>query len=301
MYFTHQEFSVMVDELLYQEPVSYDMLCCIAEKTLWNSVVSWCRKEDCLRGRGYEEDLMQEIYLRLIKTTVDYFLLRNGVDGPVNNDPEGFEDWMFRVADNLKRDFVARIRNRDYKTTDMEDPELENIPDVEYDDGEEQIEKLKKAFSIVLSSDVGIYKILTWLAQFVFILDEDITKIKSNDLILHAFRNKTLYEMFEMIMTASKRIPWIVVTEQQRKRIMDALKQPWKGGIVYGDVRFSEFFMKHNGTVSGKKSISDWMNRMNNMIRRETEADNISRKANKKIIEQLKKKKGGGEDEASDS
>lgn len=90
---------------------------------------------------------------------------------PYNDNPEGFEDWIFRVAENLKRDFANRVRNRDFKTEDIDNPVIGDISSDDYSDGcesEERIERLKQAFSIVLSSDVGVYKVLTWLAQFVF-------------------------------------------------------------------------------------------------------------------------------------
>ncbi len=66
----------MVKELLCDEKTSFSMLCHIAEKTLKPSVIAWCREDECLCGRGYENDIMQEICIRLIKTTVSSFLVR---------------------------------------------------------------------------------------------------------------------------------------------------------------------------------------------------------------------------------
>ena len=231
MRFTRDEFDVMVNELLYKEPISFDMLCQIAEKTLRPSVVNWCKTEDCLRGRGYEDDIMQEIHLRLMKTTVDYFLLRDDIAGPYNDNPEGFEDWIFCVAKNIKRDFANKIRNMDFTTDDIDDPAIGKIPSGDYeDDTEENVDRLKQAFSIVLSSDVGIYKVLTWLAQFIFILELDISKIKSNELIIAAFENKNLYYMYDKILIASNKIPWIVITREQNEKKFGgvAKKKNWQ-------------------------------------------------------------------------
>lgn len=297
MRFTKAEFDIMVNELLYNDPISFDMLCRIAEKTLKPSVVNWCKNEDCLCGRGYEDDIMQEIHLRLIKTTVDYFLLRDDIDGPYNDNPEGFEDWMFRVADNLKRDFVNKIRNKDFKTEDIDDPAVAEISfDDNYDNSDGHIERLKQAFSIVLSSDAGIYKVLTWLAQFVFILDQNVTKIKSNELIIEAFEHRSLYDMYDMILTASKKIPWIVITRGQNERILTALRKKREGAVSYGETEYGVFFMKYNGKASGKKSISDWMNRMNDMIKRKADAEtNHSKKNDEKTsIKADRKKRRGG-------
>lgn len=268
--FTKEEFSAMANELLYSTPVSFDMLCRIAEKTLRPSVVNWCNGEDCLRGRGYEDDIMQEIHLRLMKTTVGYFLLRDGIEQPYNNDPEGFEDWMFRVAENLKRDFANRVRSIDFKTEDIDDLDP-IVSGNRTEETEARIAQLQQAFSIVLSSDVSVYKVLTWVAQFVCILDQNVPKIKSNALIIDAFEDRTLYEMYDMLLEASKKIPWIVVTEEQNEKILRALQKKRNGDVSYGETKYKSFFMKHNGEISGKKSISDWMNRMNDMLKRKTE------------------------------
>ncbi len=302
MRFTRDEFDMMVNELLYKDPISFDMLCQVAEKTLRPSVVNWCKTEDCLRGRGYEDDIMQEIHLRLMKTTVDYFLLRDDIEGPYNDNPEGFEDWIFFVAKNIKRDFANRIRNRDFTTEDIDDPAIGEIPSVDYeDDTEENVDRLKHAFSIVLSSDVGIYKVLTWLAQFIFILEYDVSKIKSNELIITAFENKTLYDMYDMILTASKKIPWIVITREQNEKILEALRKRRNGNVSYGETKYKDFFMKHNGEVSGKKSISDWMNRMNDMIKRRVETKgSLPQKASEDNPKKLKNKKRRRGDESPD-
>lgn len=302
MRFTRDEFDAMVNELLYKDPISFDMLCRIAEKTLRPSVVNWCKAEDCLRGRGYEDDIMQEIHLRLMKTTVDYFLLRDGIEEPYNDNPEGFEDWIFFVAKNIKRDFANKIRNRDFTTDDIDDPAIGEIPSSDYeDDTEENEDRLKQAFSIVLSSDVGIYKVLTWLAQFIFILELDISKIKSNELIIVAFENKTLYDMYDMILASSRKIPWIIITREQNEKILEALRKKRNDNVSYGETKYKGFFMKHNGEVSGKKSISDWMNRMNDMIKRRVEAKGtLPQKASEDNPKKLKNKKRRRGDESPD-
>ncbi len=268
MRFTAAEFDTMVYELLYAETTSFETLCRIAEKTLRSSVLRWCSAEDSLRGRGLEEDLMQDILLRLMNTTVPYFLLRNGVGSPCNNDPEGFEDWMFRVAENLKRDFANRVRNRDFRTEDIERLPERPVPEDGDYDREERIDRLKQALSTVLGANAGIYKVLTWLAQLIFILDQDVTKKQSNELILAAFEQKTLYEMYDMLLVASKRIPWLSIDPLQNERIISALREKRAGGVSYGETKYKEFFMKRDGEVCGKKSISDWVNRLNCVIRK---------------------------------
>ncbi len=297
MRFTHEEFALMVNELLYSDPISFDALCRIAEKTLRPLVISWCKTEDCLRGRGFEDDIMQNIHLHLIKTTVNFFLLHKGIDGPYNNDPEGFERWMVTVAKNLKRDFANQVRGRDFKTAAMDDPSIISAPAA--DDKEDGIDKLKEAFAIALDADVSVYKVLTWLAQAIFVLDTGVTKIKSNELILDAFEDKTLYEMYEMLLIAAKRIPWLEITCAQNDKILKALRKMHISGVSYGETRYSDFFMKSNGKPSGKKSISDWVNRMNGLIKRESdpESELPKEKPDKKEPDE----QGSDDNEASDN
>ncbi len=291
MRFTREEFDTMVDELLYSETVSFDTLCHIATKTLKPSVINWCKDDDRLRGRGYEDDIMQNIHVRLIKTTINSFLIRDDIKGPYNNNPEGFEDWMFTVAKNIKKDFAEKVNNNDSRTIDIENPSvviIEHEGNNGYEEREERRKKLEESLSIVLSADVSIYKVLTWLAQFIFILDADVTKRESNTLMLKAFESKTLYEMYDMILAASKRIPWIVISKSQHEKILDSLRKSRDGNVTYGESRYSDFFMKQNGEISGTKSISDWTNRMNGFVKKKMGYE----KDVTKKIKAIKKRRG---------
>ena len=262
---TAEEFQTMAEELLQRQPASFDTLYAIAERVLRPSLNRWCREDDTLRGRGCEEDIMQEIHIRLIKTTVTGFLLRNGVDGPVNDDPEGFEDWMFTVAHNVQRDYARRARLVAWRTTGLQEAQLSDEENP-YDTGEERQrqEKLAEAFSIVLEADVQIYKVLTWLDQCLFIIQLDVTKIRSNELILQSFENKTLYEMYDQLLQGAGQLSWLRITNGQKDHLQTALDAPYDDRHSYGHMKYSEFFMKKGG----KATISDWVNRMNNMIKR---------------------------------
>ncbi len=279
--FSQEEFDIMVCQLLYSEPVCFDMLCHIADKTLRRAVHRWCRDDDCLCGRGYENDILQQTHLHLIKSAVGGFLLRDSEDGSVNYDPAGFKNWMFTVAKNVKRDFADRVRGRDYRTESLETSAAQNVPAASPEETRERIETLKQALSLALSADASVYKVLTWLAQFVFMLDSDLTKIKSNERLVDLFQDKTLYEMYDMVMSASGRIPWLQITKEQNERLLTALGKPWDGNKVYGEVTYQTFFMKQNGEKSGKKSISDWVNRINTFIKRKMDEQNGEEKLRK--------------------
>lgn len=265
--FSKEEFDIMLEQLLDKNHASFDMLCSIAEKTLRSTVTRWCASDEALRGRRYEDDIMQEIQLRLIKTCKSSFLLRNGVDGPINDDPDGFKSWIFKVALNIKRDFSNSIRKVNGNVRSFEDGEENCIAD-DGDDSlrisEKHIELLTVAFSIVIDSDSNVYKILTWIAQCLFMLELDITKIQSNDLIIKTFENKTLGEMYQMVTDYSHNIPWLVISEEQRKKIDCQLSKTLDDDRKFYDIKYNECFMKKGD----KATISDWINRMNNLVKR---------------------------------
>lgn len=265
----------MIDELLYSEKVSFNMLCNIAEKTLRPRIEYLCRTDKYLRGREYEDDIMQDIHLRLMRKTVTKFLLKDGVDGPVNNDPEGFKSWLFTVGDNIYRDVAKKVRGDDFRSEDIEDEKFINIPSG--DDPyvpEEERETLKKAFDVILSSRSNIYKILTWLALNLIMLEHDMPKIKANGVLISNFEEMTLNDMYDFILAYTKRIPWLEITPEQELRIVKKLGKKWNAEDTFGEIRYKEFFMLCNGEKSGKKSVSDWMYRMNELIKEKFGEDN---------------------------
>ena len=147
--FTDEEFEIMISEMTDKAHPSSDMLCSIAEKTLRSKVRYWCSTDSVLRGRRMEDDIMQDIFIRLIKTTVTHFLLRKDRNGEVNRNPDEFKSWIFKVAERIKIDTANALRNRDYKMRGFEDGEEEQIPDEPYDeDSAYDPVEIKKAFNI---------------------------------------------------------------------------------------------------------------------------------------------------------
>ena len=271
--FTEEEFRTMVKELLCESP-SHETLVRIADKTLKPAVIHWCNTDSRLKTGGHWEDLLQDIMVRLIITTVPSFLLRKDVVGPYNDDPVGFQKWMFTLAGNMKEDYAKRISRWVVGTEPIEEGEGPHTPSFS-DADDDGIERLQMALNIVLSDDINIYKTLTWLAQFIFMLSADVTKIRSNELIISAFKDKTLNEMYRMLLKASAQITWMKIDEAQQERLSSKLSLEHPSGVPYGEMKYEDFFMKVKGEASGKKSISDWVNRINNGIRVKEKKDKI--------------------------
>ncbi len=275
MLFTQDEFDVMVDELLYQETVSYNMLCNIAVKFLGPYIAKLCSSNEALRGRGYEEDILQDVCLHLIKVTVDKFFLKKDDNGNFTYDrnPGTFGNWLKTVARNKVVDKAVEIGQKDNRTVDIESllsdsPSTGDEFTLSLED--ESTEMLRKAIFIVMSSSASVYKILTWLAQCVLVLNYDLTRIKANDLIVKEFEHKSLFDMYAMITAASDKISWLRLSDEQHRKIMNSLKRPFDDTRCYGVVKYREFFMKYRGEIAPKKSISDWINRMDSLIQRES-------------------------------
>lgn len=264
--FSDGEFRQMTVELLCDETPRFDTLCLLADKTLRHSVCRWCAEDAALAGGRYEDDIMQETLLRLIRCVVSGFLLRDGPDGEINDDPDGFYRWMFTVARNVKRDFSNRVRKVGFTVRTFEEGEEDLIPDdTPTADGNAcDRELLRRAVAVVLDADVHVCKVLTWLAQCLFMIRADLSRIRANDKILREFENKTLYEMRDLLAVAATEIPWLSVSKEQFRKIDRELDRPFSDNRKTGEIRYKEFFMKKGG----KATISDWVNRINSLIRR---------------------------------
>ena len=259
--FTDEEFDVMLRELTVNDPPSFQMLAVIAEKTLRSSIVRWCREDKRLAGRQLEDDIMQTTIMRMMQKCITGFFLRTD---KLNDDPEGFNKWMFEVARNMTRDFADSQGRLDGRERGFEEGEAENIAAEDDTEREAADERLAAAFAIIIDADVKIYKILTWLAECAFIIEHGKTKIESNAVLAEEFAEKTLRELCDTVYEFAENIPWMNFTPQQRRKIQAALCEPYENGKTYGETKYKEFFMKKDG----KATISDWMNRMDGMIKR---------------------------------
>ena len=263
--FTDEEYERMISELTDAEQPSYYTLCEIADRAFRARVKAWCASDLDLRGRDMENDIMQEIFLRLIKTTVTHFLKRKDHNGEINRNPDEFMRWITTVAKNIKRDAAGAIRNRDYREPGSDDGPggLPAPPNADDDENEYRQMTLAEAFQIVLDSDGSVYKILTWLAQSLYIITFDLTKIQATDALVALFSERTLFEMRDSVFACATMIDWINITPEQTERINQMLNTA-SGDQLLGEKKFEEFFMKKGG----KASVSDWVNRMNKLIAR---------------------------------
>lgn len=260
---TQEEFDLIVRELTVEKPARYDALCAFAERLLLRKLERKVASTPALARCCTAEDLLSEVYIRLIKCTIPNFLYRGDT---LNNDPEGFARWVYTVAGNICRDKCRSSAARQTVALDA-DPDDEDAPYLQIADPDaelpfepdESTDMLRAAFERVLDMDVQVYKIITWVAQAVLILSADVTKIQSNELLISAYAQMTLAEMWASVTAASARIPWLKISMDADARLRKILATPFSKDVRYGDMVYADFFMKKGA----KASISDWVNRIN--------------------------------------
>lgn len=264
--FTEEEYKVMITELTDPEHPSFDMLCTIAEKTLRSQIRGWCSADPDLRGMGLEEDILQEVFIRLIRTAVNGFLIRADRGGAINEDPDEFRNWMCEVARNIKRDTASSIRRRKHRFDEFDDGDADQYPDESTVTDEAlayKRERLQTAFRIALDSDKEVYILLTWLAQNLIVLRYNIDKIGAIRLMVDVLSDKTLFELKRIVFVLAQQVRWIRIEPAQADRIACALRTDYNG-MPIGQYKYKDFYMKKGG----KASISDWIFRMNQLIER---------------------------------
>lgn len=260
----NRKFKKMVDEMLNYDDMRYDALCDIVVTILKPRVRAWCKKYKCLKNNNSVDEIISDIELLLMKKTLGAFLLKDGPNGKVNYDPEGFKRWIIAVARNATCDYIKRT-NKLNSSIDIDSINESLVQPEEDDNKQEEIERLRHAFDTALTVDMGIYAVISWIARFVYVAEHNVSIIACNDMIISCFENKKLSEMYDIITSEAKCISWLNISEEQNAKILQALNKPWKDGKTYGDAKYNEFFTKQGG----KKSQSDWYYRMNNKIKKE--------------------------------
>ncbi len=250
------------------------------DKLLYNRVKGWCG------GDEFEADeVMADIREKVYKEVVTGFLKRPDRNGKINTSADEFNLWIHTLAKNAFYDYCNK------KTNDKKKLPTEPIGDNEWninhgsddgkspetvdkaliDDGgiflpdnvERNREALEKAFRIVMTSDKNVYIPLTWIASSLCVIEQDSTKIRANKFVL-SFPNLTLNYMYGILKEYSKKVSWLVITEEMDKNIRENLEKPCKSkeNRPYKKIRYGEFFNDSEPLAR----ISDWIYRMNEYI-----------------------------------
>ncbi|MBQ8894764.1 MAG: hypothetical protein IJ043_10215 [Clostridia bacterium] len=251
-YFTKEEYEKIVAE--WESPEGgYDTMFRVARRVLFGWIVRQCNTDPRMKGGEHEEDIMQRINLSLFTHCVTGFY-RN--ERYTDKSADAFQAWMFTVAKNA---FI------DYRKTELRHeadpiPEAEPAPEEESCQGDD---RLNRAFRTVMTADSEVHIPLTWMAQMLLIAYHDIDKIETADLIVEKFTALTLDTMLEMLILMSREIPWLALDPTHIKALRSRLDEPYNG-VRRGSLHYGDFY----GTRKPKSAISDWVYRMNQLIKR---------------------------------
>lgn len=233
--------------------------------------------------KGLHEDILQDIYVNMIKYCVTGFLRKDGKE----KNAEDFQAWMYAVAKNKINDFGREIqRRREAENASMLEQIIKNQPSGS-DSAELQQKKINIAVGRIVKSKSEPHIVLTWLLVSILMLQQNEEKKDINYVVEKHFTHKSLDEILDYIGEASKRFWWEPVSVADIQKLRGRLDEQHTDGRRLGEVCYEEFKMK-KGMLS---SLSDWMNRMNDVA-----AVDPDEKEKKK----KKKKKSDGEMEETD-
>lgn len=262
-----EEMQKIRQEILIQTPPSYTTLLRLVYERLRPTVARFCRQDMRMEGDSHTDDVMQAVCVRLLQTVVPRYFLRAGTEAAGSTDADAFAAWIVTVAHNVQRDYAQAEYRRRVRELPLAEEAENFLPDEDTrQDGEAEYagELLCRAYAVVLQADAQVYKVLTWLAYSLFMIEADLSGKESKAAVCRAFSGKTLYEMRDILISASAKLPWLSLSKEQKARIDIQLEKPFDGQKTYGETTYSTFFMKKGG----KATISDWVNRMNEQIRR---------------------------------
>ncbi len=259
-YFTDEEFHVMLSQLSEGNPDGYTTLYEIAKKTLFGTIRKWCNSRK--HTVGYEEDVMQEVHLRLFKTCVTGFLMRDGVP---NDNPAGFKSWMFTVAKNIYEDIAKKLKKMPLIETDASDdepPEIEDINNDLYYEDDYDYEALNRYFEFVLDSGSEPHIVLTWVAVMLAVVRGNLNRSESTAYITCVFNDLTMDEVLDYVVENADKILWLQISEELLGRLRKKLNKTDSEGQRIGGKKYCDFYMKKGD----RASVSDWVNRMNGRL-----------------------------------
>lgn len=266
MLITQEQFNKMKYEILECKPSKYDALCEIAIVYLKPQISAWCSKSYYLRGREEEGDILNDVIIRLMQRVVTGFFgneFRYANDG---NDVKRFAGWIQKTAFRIFLDHLKTVSGGEKRTFLSIEDEVGDISDgtggLIADKEKREVYLLEIAKNQVLALDAKPYKIIAWLAVYVFMLAYNFTKKEANRYIDGEISELTLYEAYDFILAASEKIKWLEFSEEQKEKLLDSLREKDKNGTPYSDLTLKDVYMKKGGLAS----LSDWFNRISGKL-----------------------------------
>ena len=210
-----QTYIQIVEDICGNDYPKYENLVIFVHNLLNKKVKSWCYNDSFLRGGMHEEDVMQEIQIRIIKKCEDYFF--KPVDGKTDKTCDEFKAWCYRVAKNYFITYCVKRKNRKEVELKLSIKCDDDFASSDFDSDVELCEKLdenrqelKKCFEIVLDLKSKPHIVLTWLSVSMYMIYTNSSKIEATHVIVEKFSGLTMDEMLRVIIILSARCGWIL-------------------------------------------------------------------------------------------
>ncbi len=291
-----EKFPIILEEMFGSDKVCFDTLVEATKQDITPLIISNCRSTPCLSRDCAEDDIIQEVLIQVFTTSVSQFFCRPE-KAEMNTSPDEYWFWVKsicktktinafkKIAKNENRKcFIWRDEDGEEEEIDIFDtiPDKPEIPahsepygSVAQDNAEDM---LVDCFNAVMTTGGNVYKPLTWLIQAVFVLKHNMTRIEANDLMEKTLGDKTLSEIFDIILSMSGTISWMYLEPESIDMIYKGLEKKDKSGRRVGDIKYSECYM----AAGPKKSYSDWVNREDGQINKKFDETEDEDKADKK-------------------
>lgn len=244
----------------------------VMRKTSFPAICAKCRSTACLRDRAVEEDIFQDVYIRVWTHAFRILFTDEGL----NADPVVFARWLATVTKNRISDYIRRASGQDARTEvrrrgadgQDEDPFLRVAAPDFSEERDRARGLLLEAVDRVMGKGSSLHIDLAWLAYMLLVLTEGAERGKASGLVALRYGDLTLREMYQAVVCDAHTVSWMRISSAALEQMQSRLLEKDEKGVVYGRAVFSSFFMKKGGAAS----VSDWVNRVNGRIRKILEA-----------------------------
>ena len=269
-------FSDMIAEITCRDGARYDAMLLISDSFLKPYIKKLMSYYPIFNNLDMSEDIYHDVVLCLIKSSVDGFLYK---DGTLNDDAEGYLRWMYTVAKHIVQNNARKLTVKysiEESATNSEGEQVD-IADGSNDyNSLEAAETLRLCFNAALDSDTSVYILFAWILRAIILSQTDqklfdnsaASERKACEFVVINFGDQTLSVIYAAISVYCEKVSWMKISREANEKIISLL-QTENDGILLGDKKLSDFFMKKGGNAT----VSDWINRMNARIRRTMESD----------------------------
>lgn len=278
-------YNKMLDEIFGEnKKPKFDTMAVIVDKLMSPAVARWCRSAFNKRAWEYQDDMLQDILLRVMQTSVTYFFLHGGRETP-NDSAEDFSKWTYTVSLSVRNNFLKKygkelshrgelgfITDKDSGEEESETDALENVDSGDVNDSSllEARERLNSVFSSVMSFRSKPYIILTWMGVHLIELIAGMNQREAIDEIDCLYSDRTLKDFYDFVCILSDKRKWIEYSPEAMKQLGTSL-----GAAAKGDKTFAESVLKCFYMEGGaQRSMCDWINKTNKKIRGDIENGN---------------------------